>query len=165
MRARMGRRSISSPRAPRSRSGTRAPPSALAGRRSGAGETGDWTRAPRRRSRRWSGSPRNARLRRASISGWPMDRKQRCSRVTADPLYIRYHDEEWGRPVHDDRTHFEFLILEGAQAGLSWSTVLRKREGYRKAFDGFDPARVARFTPARILALLQNPAIIRNRAK
>ncbi|HET9155500.1 MAG TPA: DNA-3-methyladenine glycosylase I [Myxococcaceae bacterium] len=94
-----------------------------------------------------------------------MDGKRRCAWVTADPLYIRYHDEEWGRPVHDDRTHFEFLILEGAQAGLSWSTVLRKREGYRKAFDGFDPARVARFTPARILALLQNPGIIRNRAK
>jgi DNA-3-methyladenine glycosylase I len=94
-----------------------------------------------------------------------MDTKQRCGWVGDDPLYIRYHDEEWGRPVHDDRTHFEFLILEGAQAGLSWSTVLRKREGYRKAFDGFDPARVARFTPARIRALLQDPGIIRNRAK
>ena len=94
-----------------------------------------------------------------------MDDKRRCGWVTDDPLYIRYHDEEWGRPVHDDRTHFEFLILEGAQAGLSWSTVLRKRAGYRKAFDGFDPKRVARFTPARIRALLKDPSIIRNRAK
>ncbi len=94
-----------------------------------------------------------------------MDDKRRCGWVTDDPLYIRYHDEEWGRPVHDDRTHFEFLILEGAQAGLSWSTVLRKREGYRKAFEGFDPARVARFRPARIQALLRDPGIIRNRAK
>jgi DNA-3-methyladenine glycosylase I len=93
------------------------------------------------------------------------DTKRRCGWVTDDPLYIRYHDEEWGRPVHDDRTHFEFLILEGAQAGLSWLTVLRKREGYRKAFQDFDPAKVARFSPARIQALLQNPGIIRNRAK
>jgi DNA-3-methyladenine glycosylase I len=94
-----------------------------------------------------------------------MDRKKRCGWVTADPLYIRYHDEEWGRPVHDDRTHFEFLILEGAQAGLSWSTILRKRENYRRAFDGFDPAKVARFRPARIEALLHDPGIVRNRAK
>ena len=94
-----------------------------------------------------------------------MDTKRRCGWVTDDSLYIRYHDEEWGRPVHDDRTHFEFLILEGAQAGLSWSTVLRKRENYRKAFDGFDPARVARFRPARIQALLRDPGIIRNRLK
>jgi len=94
-----------------------------------------------------------------------MDSKPRCGWVGDDPLYIRYHDDEWGRPVHDDRTHFEFLILEGAQAGLSWSTVLRKREGYRKAFEGFDPARVARFRPARIQALLRDPGIIRNRAK
>ncbi|HEY1416283.1 MAG TPA: DNA-3-methyladenine glycosylase I, partial [Myxococcaceae bacterium] len=70
-----------------------------------------------------------------------MDRKRRCGWVTTEPLYIRYHDEEWGRPVHDDRTLFEFLILEGAQAGLSWWTVLRKREAYRRAFDGFDPRR------------------------
>ena len=94
-----------------------------------------------------------------------MDRKKRCGWVTADPLYIRYHDEEWGRPVHDDRTHFEFLILEGAQAGLSWSTILRKRENYRRAFDRFDPAKVARFRPARIQALLRDPGIVRNRAK
>ena len=79
--------------------------------------------------------------------------------------YIRYHDEEWGVPVHDDRTQFEFLILEGAQAGLSWSTILNKREGYRKSFAGFDPEKVARFTKKRIEKLLQEPAIVRNRLK
>ena len=94
-----------------------------------------------------------------------MARRTRCGWVTDEPLYIRYHDEEWGRPVHDDRTLFEFLILEGAQAGLSWVTILRKRENYRRAFDGFDPAKVARFRPARIEALLQDPGIVRNRAK
>jgi DNA-3-methyladenine glycosylase I len=94
-----------------------------------------------------------------------MDRKRRCGWVTEEPLYIRYHDEEWGRPVHDDRRLFEFLVLEGAQAGLSWWTVLRKREAYRRAFDRFDPARVARFRPARVAALLRDPGIIRNRAK
>ena len=94
-----------------------------------------------------------------------MDRRRRCGWVTAEPLYIRYHDEEWGRPVHDDRRLFEFLILEGAQAGLSWLTVLRKREAYRRAFDRFDPARVARFRAARVAALLRDPGIIRNRAK
>ncbi len=80
-------------------------------------------------------------------------------------LYTRYHDEEWGVPVHDDRTHFEFLILEGAQAGLSWSTILNKREAYRKAFAGFDPKKVARFTDKKIAKLLENPAIVRNRLK
>lgn len=94
-----------------------------------------------------------------------MDRKKRCGWVTDEPLYIRYHDQEWGRPVHDDRTLFEFLTLEGAQAGLSWLTILRKRENYRRAFDRFDPARVARFRPARIEALLRDPGIVRNRAK
>jgi DNA-3-methyladenine glycosylase I len=79
--------------------------------------------------------------------------------------YIRYHDEEWGVPAHDDRTQFEFLILEGAQAGLSWSTILNKREGYRKAFAGFDPEKVARFTKRRIETLLQEPSIVRNRLK
>jgi DNA-3-methyladenine glycosylase I len=78
---------------------------------------------------------------------------------------LEYHDREWGVPVHDDRKHFEFLILEGAQAGLSWSTVLKKREAYRKAFDHFDPAKVARFTAPRIEKLLQDPGIIRNRLK
>jgi len=79
--------------------------------------------------------------------------------------YERYHDEEWGVPVHDDQTHFEFLILEGAQAGLSWSTVLKKREGYRKAFAGFDPVQVAEFTDNDIRQLLDYPGIIRNQLK
>ncbi|MDH5609093.1 MAG: DNA-3-methyladenine glycosylase I [Cyclobacteriaceae bacterium] len=79
--------------------------------------------------------------------------------------YVRYHDEEWAVPVHDDQKHFEFLVLEGAQAGLSWSTVLRKREAYREAFAGFDPSRVARFGERDIERLLQNPGIIRNRLK
>lgn len=81
------------------------------------------------------------------------------------PAYLEYHDREWGVPVHDDRRQFEFLILEGAQAGLSWSTVLHRREGYRRAFADFDPAKVARFTPARIEKLLLDPGIIRNRLK
>ena len=79
--------------------------------------------------------------------------------------YIEYHDSEWGVPVHDDRVQFEFLILEGAQAGLSWSTILNKREGYRKAFAGFDPGKVARFTGKRVEKLLQDPSIVRNRLK
>ena len=83
----------------------------------------------------------------------------------AGPGYERYHDEEWGVPAHDDRTHFEFLILEGAQAGLSWSTILNKRAGYRRAFAGFDPEKVARFTKHRIEKLLQDPSIVRNRLK
>jgi DNA-3-methyladenine glycosylase I len=82
-----------------------------------------------------------------------------------DPLDVRYHDEEWGVPVHDDRTFFEFLILEGAQAGLSWSTILKKRDGYRRAFADFDAVRVARFAPARVERLLVDPSIVRNRAK
>jgi len=81
------------------------------------------------------------------------------------PLGITYHDEEWGVPVHNDHKLFEFLILEGAQAGLSWETILNKREAYRKAFAEFDPARVARFTPARIERLMNNPGIVRNRLK
>jgi DNA-3-methyladenine glycosylase I len=81
------------------------------------------------------------------------------------PLSIDYHDREWGVPVHDDRTLFEFLTLEGAQAGLSWETILRKRDGYRAAFANFAPAAVARFTPARVERLLQNPGIVRNRLK
>jgi DNA-3-methyladenine glycosylase I len=79
--------------------------------------------------------------------------------------YIRYHDEEWGVPARDDRTQFEFLILEGAQAGLSWSTILNKREGYRKLFAGFDPEKVARFTKKRVEKLLLDPSIVRNRLK
>jgi DNA-3-methyladenine glycosylase I len=80
-------------------------------------------------------------------------------------LSIAYHDGEWGRPVHDDRTFFEFLTLEGAQAGLSWETILRKRDGYRAAFYDFDPARVARITPARVEKILADPGIVRNRSK
>lgn len=92
--------------------------------------------------------------------------KRRCSWVPeGDPLYLAYHDEEWGVPSHDDRHLFELLSLEGAQAGLSWSTILRKREGYRKAFADFDPARVARFQTRTIEQLLLNPAIVRNRRK
>jgi len=79
--------------------------------------------------------------------------------------YIRYHDEEWGVPVHDDQTQFEFLILEGAQAGLSWSTILNKRAGYKKLFADFDPEKVARFTKRRVEKLLLDPAIVRNRLK
>ena len=92
--------------------------------------------------------------------------KKRCEWAeNTFEAYIRYHDEEWGVPVHNDRTHFEFLILEGAQAGLSWSTILKKREGYREAFAGFDPERVAVFGEADIERLLQNPGIVRNRLK
>jgi DNA-3-methyladenine glycosylase I len=92
--------------------------------------------------------------------------KRRCRWVRdGDPEYIRYHDKEWGRPVHDDRLLFEMLTLEGAQAGLSWLTILRKRANYRKAFAGFDPKKVARFDAARQAALLRNPGIVRNRLK
>ena len=89
----------------------------------------------------------------------------RCPWAGSDPLYIDYHDTEWGVPLHDDRRLFEFLILEGVQAGLSWITVLKRRESYRKAFDGFDPAGVARYGEARIQALLANDKLIRNRLK
>jgi DNA-3-methyladenine glycosylase I len=89
----------------------------------------------------------------------------RCGWCWTDPLYVRYHDEEWGVPVHDDRTLFEFLILEGAQAGLSWITILRKRDAYRDAFAGFDPERVARFDARKVGQLLRNPGIVRNRLK
>jgi DNA-3-methyladenine glycosylase I len=83
----------------------------------------------------------------------------------SNPLAIRYHDEEWGVPQHDDRVLFEFLILEGAQAGLSWDTILNKRENYRRAFDGFDPERVARYDRKKIASLLRDPGIVRNRLK
>ncbi len=89
----------------------------------------------------------------------------RCAWVGDDPLFIQYHDLEWGLPVHDDRVLFEFLILEGAQAGLSWSTILRKRENYRKAYDNFDPQVVARYDEAKVAALLADPGIVRNRRK
>lgn len=90
--------------------------------------------------------------------------KTRCTWATT-PEMIAYHDREWGTPVHDDRAFFEFLTLEGAQAGLSWQTILRKRVHYRKVFGGFDPERLARVTPARIEKLLLDPGIVRNRAK
>ncbi len=93
------------------------------------------------------------------------DGRWRCAWCGTDPGYVRYHDEEWGVPVHDDRRLFEMLCLEGAQAGLSWLTILRKREHYRRVFDGFDPQRMARYTPARIEKLLQDPGIVRNRLK
>jgi DNA-3-methyladenine glycosylase I len=89
----------------------------------------------------------------------------RCEWAGEDPLMVAYHDLEWGVPVHDDRTLFEFLTLEGAQAGLSWMTILRKREGYRRAFAGFDPEAVARFTDADVARLLADASIVRNRAK
>jgi DNA-3-methyladenine glycosylase I len=90
----------------------------------------------------------------------------RCPWVNVgDALMVHYHDRGWGVPVHDDPKHFEFLVLEGAQAGLSWSIILRKRDGYRRAFSGFDPEKVARYTRARIQKLVADPAIIRNRLK
>jgi DNA-3-methyladenine glycosylase I len=92
---------------------------------------------------------------------------KRCTWVghNSKPLDIKYHDEEWGVPVHDDKTLFEFLILEGAQAGLSWTTILNKRENYRKAYNKFDPKKVAKFDDAKQLKLLQDPGIVRNRLK
>jgi DNA-3-methyladenine glycosylase I len=97
-----------------------------------------------------------------------MKRKEefvRCAWAGSDPLMIDYHDREWGVPVHDDRLLFEFLILEGAQAGLSWSTILKKREAYRAAFDGFDPAVVARYKAAKLRRLMADEGIVRNRLK
>lgn len=93
------------------------------------------------------------------------DQKTRCGWVGNKPHFIPYHDEEWGEPVHDDHRHFEMLILEGAQAGLSWSTILLRREGYRKAFAGFDPIKVAKFDARKETSLLKNTGIIRNRLK
>ncbi len=90
---------------------------------------------------------------------------QRCPWPSDDPLMITYHDTEWGVPLHDDRKLFEFIVLDGAQAGLSWSTILRKRENFRKAFQGFDPTTVARFTERHVQRLLKNEGIIRNRLK
>ena len=94
-----------------------------------------------------------------------MTEVSRCPWSVSDPLYIAYHDEEWGVPEHDDRKLFEMLILEGAQAGLSWITILKRRDTYRRAFDGFDPAIVARYDDAKAAALLADPGIIRNRQK
>ncbi len=89
----------------------------------------------------------------------------RCEWAGTDPLYVAYHDTEWGVPLHDDRQLFEMLVLEGAQAGLSWATILRKREGYRRAFANFDAARVARFAEQDVARLLADPGIVRNRLK
>src|SRR5215216_1775775 len=89
----------------------------------------------------------------------------RCEWAGTEPLMVAYHDDEWGVPLHDDRQLFELLTLEGAQAGLSWSTILRKREGYRAAFEGFDPERVARFDERDVERLLADPGIVRNRLK
>jgi len=94
-----------------------------------------------------------------------MNDKNRCAWCLKFEQYIEYHDNEWGVPVHDDRIHFEFLILEGAQAGLSWSTILKKRDGYRKAFADFDPIKVARFSEAKLEKILLDPGIVRNRLK
>ncbi len=91
--------------------------------------------------------------------------RKRCAWSGSDPLYVAYHDEEWAVPVHDDRVLFEFLVLEGAQAGLSWSTILRKRDAYRRAFDRFDPRKVARYDRRKVAALLADAGIVRNRAK
>lgn len=90
---------------------------------------------------------------------------KRCDWCGNDELYVKYHDEEWGVPVHDDKIHFEFLVLESAQAGLSWITVLKKRENYRKAYDGFDPIKVAKYDEQKVEDLLSNQGIIRNRKK
>ncbi len=91
--------------------------------------------------------------------------KTRCAWCLSDPIYIQYHDEEWGRPLHDDAKLFEFLILEGAQAGLSWITILKRREGYRAAFDNFDVKKIARYDKKKEAALMQDERIIRNRLK
>ena len=91
--------------------------------------------------------------------------RTRCGWVNDDPLYVAYHDEEWGVPVRDDRRLFEMLVLDGAQAGLSWYTILKKREAYRRAFDGFDPERIARYGEKKIASLLKDTGIVRNRLK
>ena len=92
-------------------------------------------------------------------------KKKRCAWAGTDPLYVAYHDQEWGVPIHDDRLLFEFIVLEGAQAGLSWSTILRKRDAYRRAFAGFEPRKVARFDRQKTATLLADAGIVRNRAK
>ncbi len=93
------------------------------------------------------------------------DGKPRCGWASADPIYETYHDTEWGKPLRDDKALFELLTLEGCQAGLSWITVLRKREHYRKVYDGFDPKKIARYTPAKLGKLLEDPGIIRHKGK
>lgn len=101
-----------------------------------------------------------------NVQSSPVDQSlTRCAWVGTDPLSIEYHDREWGVPVHDDRKLFEFLILEGMQAGLSWMTILRKRENFRAAYDDFDPTKIARYDQAKFEELMNNPGIIRNRRK
>jgi DNA-3-methyladenine glycosylase I len=100
-----------------------------------------------------------------AYSKLPTDNLKRCSWCGTDPLYMKYHDEEWGKPVHDDETLFEFLVLESAQAGLSWITILRRRENYRKAFANFDVQKVANFSEADVERLLNDEGIIRNKLK
>src|ERR1700751_520069 len=95
----------------------------------------------------------------------PLAHKTRCAWSGTDPLSVAYHDHEWGVPVHDDRVLFEFLVLEGAQAGLSWSTILRKRDAYRRAFDRFEPGKVALYDKRKVTTLLADAGIVRNRAK
>jgi DNA-3-methyladenine glycosylase I len=95
----------------------------------------------------------------------PTDGKTRCGWCLSDPVYVKYHDEEWGKPVHDDKVLFEFLILESFQAGLSWLTILKKRENFRKAFSGFDAKKVAKYDEKKYEALMQDAGIIRNRLK
>jgi len=95
----------------------------------------------------------------------PGDGRVRCGWAGSDPLYVKYHDEEWGTPLRDDRRLFEMLVLEGFQAGLSWITILRKRENFRRAFDAFDPEKIAAYDEARVAALLADPGIVRNRSK
>lgn len=91
--------------------------------------------------------------------------KKRCEWCGSEPIYVEYHDDEWGVPVHDDRLHFEMIILEGAQAGLSWITILKRRDSYREAFDNFDVVKVSKYSAKKIEKLLTNPGIIRNRLK
>lgn len=100
-----------------------------------------------------------------SINMTAEKKKERCSWCLKFDDYVKYHDEEWGVPVHNDQIHFEFLILEGAQAGLSWSTILKKREGYRKVFANFDPTKVSKFTDKKLEKILLDPSIVRNRLK
>lgn len=99
------------------------------------------------------------------IKMFAIDPQPRCAWSLHSDIYVAYHDEEWGVPLHDDRQLFEFLVLEGAQAGLAWITILRKRENYRRAFDQFDPEKIARYDDAKVEVLLQDPGIVRNRLK
>jgi DNA-3-methyladenine glycosylase I len=105
------------------------------------------------------------RVRKTGSDALSNDEVVRCGWAGSDPLYLAYHDQEWGVPLRDERALFEMLILEGFQAGLSWITILRKRENFRRAFDGFEPARIAAYDQAKIAALLADPGIVRNRAK